>query len=140
MNHRSGHPAPWRSLALFAASIGIAASFGAGAEAPALRVAVYDNHYTFDGGRFERLAVLESAVHSAPRWIELVACGAEAARALKAASYRFSDMPQRLDIRDASDPICAAVPGTLRTSHDIGVASQESYDPRVAAYWRQRMP
>jgi hypothetical protein len=137
MNHRSGNQVSRRSLALLAASIGIAASFGASAESTALRVMIHGDHYAFDGSRFDRLASLETAVHSAPRWIELDACGPNAARTLKAASYRFSELPQRLRVLDASGPACTA---TIRTSHDIGVASETIDDARVEAYWRQRMP
>lgn len=139
MNHRSGHQALRLSLALLAASAGPAA-LGASTEIAALRVAIHDTYYTVDGRRFDQLAALESAVRSAqPKSVEIDACGPNAARRLTVASAVLGDLPQRLRVLDVNAPACATGAVAMQASHDIG-ATPESDDPRVAAYWLQRMP
>lgn len=113
------------------------------AEPPAYsaRIVVHETSYVLGGSAFDDLDALERAVQSAsPRSIELGACGVAASRTLLAASHRFRNLPQQLQVFDANAGACAAVPIAIRAGLPQGQRPAGKDNSSVDRYWREVAP
>lgn len=84
--------------------------------------------------------LLASGLSAAPRSLGLGACGAAASRALLAASHRFRNLPQRLQVFDANAGACAPIPMALRAGMTQAHRPTGIDDASVARYWREVAP
>jgi len=105
-----------------------------------LRVVVHETHFAIARSAFTDLESLGDVVDAtAPRAIELTACGADSHAALLAAAYRFKDRPLHLRVHEATDAVCAG-PVALRTARPGATLLGGTDAAAIAAYWRQVMP
>jgi len=105
------------------------------------RIVAHGTFYALGRTAFDDLDALERAVQAAsPRSIELGACGAAASRALLAASHRFRNLPQRLQVFDANAGACAAVPMAIRAGLPQGHRPTGIDESSVDRYWREVAP
>ncbi len=104
-------------------------------------IIVHETHYMIGNSVFDDLDSLERSVLAAsPRSIELHACGSESSRALLAAAHRFSRLPLRLRVSDASAAVCAPLPTMRRVGQPAFHKPNGIDDLAVANYWRQMAP
>jgi hypothetical protein len=105
---------------------------------PPQSVTVQVDRYIYDdwsSADVERLAITLRATR--PDSVLLMACGAEAHRALLQAAQRLNDLPLQLQALPAGAPGCAR-DGGFAAADQRGAARVE--DAATARYWQQVMP
>ena len=81
------------------------------AQVPAVTVAIFADHYIFNGRSFDDLDRLEDAVAmTRPQGIRLEACGDGTARAQRAAAHRFRNLYLDLRVSTIDDTTCQSAP------------------------------
>lgn len=104
------------------------------------RVLAYGSYYIFGRAAINDLDALETAVRTVnPKGIQLTACGANAAQALKAAVHRFRDQPVQVQVLDVSAPTCEVAVARRASQRDALIPTGIDA-PAVDAYWIQVTP
>ena len=124
------------TLALLASNVGLAAE----GRSPAQHVTAHRDYYVLEGIAFDSLDALETVVSARqPIAIELDACGPSAARAWKAAVYRFSAHRLAVQLLDGAAPRCTAAVAR-RVNQPRGPLPTGIDEAAVERYWRQVAP
>lgn len=133
-----------RSVVAGAVAIGFVACAVANPTTPAdsVTIAVFDDRYIVGGRTFDDLNYIEKYLADArPHGVNLLICGANATRALKAAVHRFRHLPVTMRLPDADERDCMS-----RAHHvtpvqwRIGARPFGIDDEAVERYWLDISP
>ena len=122
-------------------AIGIVACPVAAQSSQPTFIVVQNDHYARASTTFNDLDELERTVRAAKvQAVVLQICGAQASRSLRAASHRFAELPQRLQVLGPELPECSARPQMMRVSQSTRSGPSGIDDALVERYWQQLMP
>jgi len=126
-------------LGVAGAALCISITGAALGQTPVATVAIFADHYVYDGRYFDDLDRLEDAVLAAhPGGVRLEACGDGTARALRAATHRFRNLylDLRLDSVDKTKCASASAPRAVPVSQRFGPRPYGVNDESVDLWWQ----
>lgn len=117
--------------------VALNATAAAGVE-PAQSITVSVNHFTYESWSSRDVDTLAQMMQAArPTWVDVVACGQEAAWALQAVAQRLSELPLQLQVLPLSAPACA---GTAAEKQAMQGSESIADKGAVTRYWLQLLP
>jgi hypothetical protein len=113
-----------------------------GSPAASATITVFDDRYIVGDRAFDDLDYLEKHITTAHvRDIELLICGANATRSLKAVVHRFRHLPVQMRMPDLDELECMSSPPLLTPVRErVGRRPFGIDDAAVDRYWQDLMP
>lgn len=129
-------------VGLAASALGATALAGPGPSGPGAMITAYADRYIVGDLAFDDLDQLESHVTATnARHIEVLMCGDDATRALKAVVHRFRQLPVQMRVLDAAEFECKSrAPLGTPVQQRVGQRPFGIDDEAVERYWLGMMP